>query len=210
MRKIPESEIIGKTFGRLTAVRQVDSRNGLRRFLFKCECGNHLETDWSSVKRGRSKSCGCSREIIRTILTRHGMSGHTVYRTWSQMRQRCTNRNREDFKRYGGRGIKVCDRWLKFENFKDDMMPTWKKDLELDRIDNNGDYSPDNCRWATRKQQMNNYSRNRVYKGKTIKQWAEELGINYPVLASRITRYGWSWDEALNTPVRTRIDTCQT
>lgn len=138
------------------------------------------------------------------------MSGHTVYRTWSQMRQRCTNRNREDFKRYGGRGIKVCDRWLKFENFKDDMMPTWKKDLELDRIDNNGDYSPDNCRWATRKQQMNNYSRNRVYKGKTIKQWAEELGINYPVLASRITRYGWSWDEALNTPVRTRIDTCQT
>lgn len=86
----------------------------------------------------------------------HGLTTHPIWRAWAAMRQRCQNPRHFAFARYGGRGIEVCDRWESFENFRDDMLPTWERGLSLDRIDNDGDYASENCRWATAKQQANN------------------------------------------------------
>jgi hypothetical protein len=122
------------------------------------------------------------------------------------MIQRCTNSNYTYYKDYGGRGIKVCDRWLNsFEDFLADMREA-PKGLSLDRIDNNGDYTPENCRWATIKEQCNNTRCNHLltYNGKTqsISQWANELGTKWITLYKRINTYGWSVDRALSTPVQ--------
>ena len=135
---------------------------------------------------------------------RHGMSRTSTYRTWSHMKGRCSNPNEARYKDYGGRGIKVCERWMKFENFLEDMGE--KPDNKtLDRIDNDGDYCPENCRWATIDQQSRNTRRSKImtYNGKTqpMIDWAEELGISYAVLKTR-TRRGWTTERALGTPVR--------
>ena len=139
-------------------------------------------------------------------------SGRTLipfYGVWSNMKTRCYNENSPTYSRYGARGIRVCDRWLNdSQSFIDDMLPTYFKGATLDRINNNGDYSPENCRWATMKQQQNNRSSNRivVYKGKrqTLEQWINELGLKSSTVRQRIYVYGWSLDKAFNTPVGKR------
>ena len=92
----------------------------------------------------------------------HGLTDHPIHRAWSAMHQRCTNRNRPQFKDYGGRGIRVCRAWESFQNFFDDMGPTWAPGLSLDRIENDGDYGPQNCRWTTQAEQTRN-RRNNVF-----------------------------------------------
>jgi len=124
---------------------------------------------------------------------KHGMYRTRVYKTWQQMRQRCENPNDTAYHRYGGRGIKVCDRWQDFSNFLEDMGEPydWQS---LDRLDNNGDYTPDNCRWATIEEQQNNIRSNRLitHEGETqtLAQWARETGIAYHVLKYRLN-HGW-------------------
>lgn len=132
----------------------------------------------------------------------HGMSATLIHRAWSGMLTRCTNKNTGSYHRYGGRGIKVCKRWLKFENFLADMgeKPTG---LSLDRIDNNKGYYPSNCRWATTKEQNNN-RRSNVYitfQGRTMTaaQWAAEKGMSRTTLWWRLNYYKWSVEKALNT-----------
>ena len=116
------------------------------------------------------------------------------------MKQRCSNPKSRVYRHYGGRGIAVCEEWENsFEAFYRDMGPSYKEGLEIDRIDNDKDYSPSNCRWATRSENMRNTRRNRVYKEKTIPEWAEATGIKGSVLAGRL-RSGWTWEEALNIP----------
>ena len=128
------------------------------------------------------------------------MTGHKIYKTWKAMKARCTRKNGKDFKNYCGRGIKVCDRWQKFENFRDDMLPTWKKGLTIDRIDVNGDYSPENCQWATTKEQSTNKRDNIKYMGVCISEWAKLKNIKYTTIYMRISR-GWTLEDAINTPV---------
>ena len=127
-----------------------------KKWICRCDCGNITEVIAAHLREGRVKSCGClQRERAAQAATKHGMSNTKVYWVWSQMRDRCTNANSRDYPYYGGRGISVCERWLKFENFIADMgVPP--SGLTLDRKDNDGNYEPGNCRWATRAEQTTN------------------------------------------------------
>src|SRR3990167_5792424 len=139
-------------FNNLTAIKYTDTNKKYRKiWLFKCDCGKEKKLPMTSVKCGAIKSCGCLR-------IKHGMYKTKIYTTWAQMKSRCDNTKSPHFKRYGGRGIKVCKHWMKFENFYKDMFPTWKEGLSIDRINNDGNYSKKNCRWATAKIQSNNTS----------------------------------------------------
>lgn len=108
--------------------------------LCKCFCGNEFITQTTKLNQGRIKSCGCKK-------IKHSLSSHRLYDVWYQMIQRCNNKNNKSYINYGARGITVCDRWLSVENFIDDMYPSFKEGLSLDRKDNNKGYSPDNCKW---------------------------------------------------------------
>lgn len=139
--------------------------------------------------------------------TKHGHCTGGVppeYNVWSTMKARCSNPNHKDFHNYGGRGISVCHRWRKFENFISDMgfRPSVKHTLE--RRDNNKDYCPSNCRWATQKEQQNHRRNNhlitRAGRTQTLQQWADELGMNRQMIYKRIVLRGWSVDKALTTP----------
>jgi hypothetical protein len=126
------------------------------------------------------------------------------YRTWARMKNRCTNPNHTAYPHYGGRGIAVCDRWMgSFEDFLEDMGRRPTPQHSIDRIDNDGDYEPGNCRWATKTEQSSNYSRNRVLehggRRQTLSQWANEVGVSAEAIASRIDAFGWSVEKALTT-----------
>jgi hypothetical protein len=138
---------------------------------------------------------------------KHGMIKTPEYFTWRGMRQRCENPNCRNFPRYGARGIKVCERWIEsFTNFFSDMGPRPSNQHSLDRIDNDGDYAPANCRWATRLEQMNNREINKLitHDGVTlpISEWARIKSIRRDTLHNRIFRLGWSSERALTTPVK--------
>ena len=149
----------GDKYDRLTIVKEVENINmkNVRFFLCSCECGNQKVIALNSLRRGDTKSCGCYRkQIVTERSVTHGLWGQPLYNTWVNMKQRCYNPNFRDYKNWGGRGIKVCDRWINsFSNFINDMgeRPDGKS---LDRINNDGDYEPSNCRWATSKEQIKN------------------------------------------------------
>lgn len=135
---------------------------------------------------------------------KHGWIRTPEYMAWANMHQRCLNKNRKTYHRYGGRGIKVCDRWGDFKNFIHDMGPKPSRKHTLDRIDNNGNYEPSNCRWADMRQQSNNRENSTYisFNGltKTKAQWSEILNIHYDTLRIRLKK-GWSIEKALTTPV---------
>lgn len=150
-----------------------------------CDCGKLTTVRGSSLRSGYIKSCGCSR-------TTHGMTGTPTYTSWDHMKRRCYNQNDPNYSDYGGRGIKVCDSWLKFESFYKDM-GNIPEGLTIGRTDNNKSYCPDNCKWVTRKEQSRNTRSNRTIKhqGKTqcLSAWAEELKIDRTTLAYRLKRH---------------------
>lgn len=139
---------------------------------------------------------------------KHRMAGTSTYKCWGRMKERCLDKKHKSFKRYGGRGITICDRWIKFENFLADMGE--KPDgLTLDRKDNDGNYTLENCQWSTPKQQTRNRSTSRLltYKGvtKSMAQWADDLGIEYYLLRNRITKCKWTVERAFETPLMTQF-----
>ena len=157
-------DLTGQRFGRLLVI-EYSSKNkwGNATWLCRCDCGNEKIICSNSLKRGLTKSCGCICKDFPRSKT-HGESATRFYRIWVKIKLRCLNPNMQDFKYWGGRGINVCDRWLKFENFRDDMYESYlahveefgEKQTSIDRINNDGNYETSNCRWATNLVQAHN------------------------------------------------------
>ena len=175
-------DLTGQRFGRLTVLHRDTSkpigRGCATYWLCRCDCGNKCSVPAHDLRRGHTKSCGCMRSELHTT---HGMSRTRIYDTWHNMNRRCNNPNVACYKCYGGRGIKVCDRWKSFENFYDDMIGTYSDELTIDRINVDGNYEPSNCRWSTPSEQCRN-KRTNVYitfQGKRMLQtdWAKDRGI---------------------------------
>jgi hypothetical protein len=182
----------------------------MRYIRVRCDCGTEKAIYYYMLRNGTSQSCGCLRQELvlkrfqsaefRAATSRrnstHGMSHkhmHPIYRAWKRMRVRCNNPNIPQFKDWGGRGIDICQRWEKFENFWIDMEPTWRPGLTLDRANNDVDYSPENCRWVTKKVQNRNRRLRRIVDTPTwgpIPMWlaAERSGTRYGTLHSRLRR----------------------
>jgi hypothetical protein len=160
----------------------------------------------SNLRSGHTQSCGCLRDERRIeVHTTHGMTGTHTYSVWKSMHQRCSNPNHEYYHRYGGRGIKVCSPWKEFSAFLADMGEC-PDELTIERIDNDGDYTLDNCKWVTLKENARNRSSNVevTYNGKTqcFAAWEEELGFKHGTLWNRINTYNWSIEKAMTEPVK--------
>lgn len=197
--------MIGKRFGRLTVIKRGEkhyskSGNYYDTWVCECNCGSIKTIAGKHLRTGRSKSCGCSKKegIRRT----HGKAHTKLYNAWCNMKARCNNKNNKNYKNYGARGITVCEEWNDFKVFYEwSMSHGYSDELTIDRIDVNGGYCPDNCRWATWKEQQRNKRSSRflTYNGETkcLQDWEIETGINSKTIAHRIYDYGWPIERAL-------------
>jgi hypothetical protein len=202
-------DLVGQKFGRLEVIKQVGKNKwGHTRWLCRCNCIDKSEIIVlnSNLKSGHTKSCGCvQKKEASKRFTIHGRSqNNKTYQSWEAMIQRCNDPNARNYYLYGGRGIKVCKHWTKFINFLNDIGERPTKNHSIDRINNNGNYCKENCRWATKKEQARNRRDNHylTYNNRTqlLVEWSEETGIPINVLKGRIRRK-WSVEKSLTTPV---------
>lgn len=213
----PALKLTGKKFGRLTVVEKSKKRNKINKsvqWTCKCNCGNTKDIIGVSLVNGLTLSCGClHKEISKQTSTKHGLvKEKKFYYRFHGIVQRCENKKASGYEGYGGRGIK-CE-WDDIIEFKKDMYESYKKhckdfgesNTSIDRIDNDGDYCKENCRWVTNEEQANNKRNSHLvtYKGKTqtLAQWARELNIKYKTLLARINDHKWPVKKAFETPIR--------
>lgn len=199
-------DITGKSFGKLTVIgpHHKNSR-GEWTWLCKCECGKETVSTGYRLRSGRTKSCGCIQAENRKngFHSTHRMTNTKIYTIWCNMKARCGNKNNISYPYYGGRGISVCEEWLSFDGFYAWAVGAGYVDgLSIDRIDVNGNYCPQNCRWVEPKKQWLNRSDSHAItafgKTQTIKEWAEESGIKYDTIERRINAYGWTAEKAVS------------
>lgn len=203
--------MIGKKFGKLTVLELSDYRgvnNRDKYYICQCDCGEVVQLMGTSLRRKGRPTLNC-KQCGNKKKEKHGMVGSRLYKIWDGMKQRCLNENDVNYHYYGGRGIKICNEWLDKEvgmlNFKEwSLTNGYNESLTIDRINNNGDYEPSNCRWVDMKVQANNKSINKLitYKGvtKTLSQWSEEYNIPYVTFVKRIDS-GWDIERALTDKV---------
>lgn len=214
MKYAPHASYIGKKFGHLTILGlcpELKRPPQYREYCkVLCDCGRIKNVILSCVLRGGTTSCGClQKEIASKKSFKHGdsKSRPRLYRIWENLNSRCNYSNNTYYKNYGGRGIKVCSEWRNYENFRSwALSHGYEGYLTIDRIDVNGNYCPENCRWTTAKEQSRNKTTNHLLTlgGKTqcIVSWCEELRLNPNTLHKRL-KLGWSVEKALLTPVKT-------
>lgn len=208
-------DISNKKFGKLLAVKRCTNMSGKTAWECKCDCGNITFVTTSNLTCNRIRSCGCLK--IKQLLDRsttHNQRHTVLYSVWRGLRQRCNNPKHASYHNYGGRGITVCEEWDKsFQAFYDwsyangystENQKDEKLKLTIDRIDNNGNYEPSNCRWVDRKTQTRNMRTTRFItfngQNKSVSEWCEIYGIKLQTFNTRI-RNGWSIEEALTKPL---------
>ena len=208
-------KLIGKKVNRLTVIERAQnyvSPKGKSHTMLKCkcDCGEIVVLDKYFVTKGIVKSCGClQKEVASKMSKKHGMHGTHIYIVWDDMIGRCYRKSNPRYNNYGERGIIVCDEWRQFEQFYEHVskLPNYnKKGYTLDRIDSDGNYEPNNVRWADNETQANNKTSNHyvTYDGKTqtVTQWAREKGLKPSTLINRLDTLHWNVEKALNTPVK--------
>lgn len=208
--------IAGQRFNRLVALSPAEDRilkNGrhLTMWNCRCDCGNTITVRTSDLKSGAMVSCGCYRaENTGRVHTTHGgtKNGKTehLYSVWAGMHSRCNCEKNTAYKYYGRKGVTVCDEWNKYETFKEWALSNgYKQGLTIDRIDVNGNYCPDNCRWVTYIEQANNKTDSRMVHAfgetRTVAEWAKRNGLKYATLLGRLNN-GWDAEKAISTPVK--------
>lgn len=187
-------DLTGKKYNHLSVISLQERRKNATMWLCLCDCGKNTVVDSRNLKTGHTKSCGCWNLQAKKNRKIHGEShGSQEWYTWVSMKARCLTPNNKYYSYYGGRGIKICHRWLEsYQNFLQDMGRAPSNNHSIDRIDVNGDYEPLNCRWATAKQQANNKRKTKriEFNGqlKTISEWCDELGLDYGLTRQRINR----------------------
>lgn len=197
-------DLTGQSFGRLIVLKRAEnSPAGKARWVVRCACGTHKVVVGSQLTSGHTQSCSClHKEGVSALRKSHGMSRTPEYVAWVQMHRRCADATNS---RYGGRGISVCERWKDFAAFIADMGKRPFPKAQVDRVDNALGYSPDNCQWATNRENSLNTRRNRyiTHNGATkpLIDWATEHGINQRTLSYRLSR-GMGMDEALTAPIK--------
>lgn len=208
-------DLTGQKFGRLTALRDVGKTKRGRMWRCVCDCGNETDTISTYLKSGHKRSCGClhadSAKVAGLKARTHGYTTvdkkwtSNEYAIWQSMKARCLNKKVASYKNYGGRGVTICERWMKFENFIADMgnRPTPKH--SLDRIDTNGNYEPNNCRWADQVEQAQTRTNVRSITafGETLTSamWSRRTGIKAEAIRNRLDA-GWTPEDAVSKPVR--------
>ena len=197
----------GDVFERLTAVRFFEwKRKNGDRWVFLCVCGVEKVINVRSVMTGDTRSCGCLRdEKIRNVYLSHGMSRTSEHNIWLGITQRCCNPLNKLWEWYGGRGISMCERWRKFENFYADMGPR-PVGMSVERVDNEKGYSPENCKWASRHDQTRNKRNNIIVQyeeqSMCLKDFAVKIGIKYHILYYRMAIKGWTLEKAITKKIR--------
>lgn len=194
-------DITGERYGKLVALYPTSKyeKSGGISWMFRCDCGNLKECSTNSVRRGLIKSCGCLHKP-------HGESKTRLHRIWCGMRERCRIDNTGFHKNWAGRGIKVCDEWNRYPLFKEwALSHGYTDDLTIDRIDNNGDYEPANCRWISYREQLRNTRTNHYVtingESHIVPDWCEILQTVTPsTVYQRVKKYGWTFEKALTTP----------
>lgn len=200
-------DLVGQRFGKWTVLERDTNHPAKKSYwICICDCGTRKSVKGESLRRGLSTCCRCVyvKNGIQRTQTKHGKAGTKEYRTWSNIKKRVYKTTDQDYPRYGGRGIKMCERWNDFRNFYADMGDAPSPSHSIDRIDNDGDYSPENCRWATPSQQTRNSTKARMvtFNGETksVTDWAEEYGLPPKLLMKRLYR-GDSFENAVAKPI---------
>jgi hypothetical protein len=199
-------DISGKRYGRLTVLSFAGIYDRCRASVWRCrcDCGQEVNVHGSNLKRGASASCGCLRlERLRSKIIKHGASKTPEYLAWRNMLRRCTKPGTGGWELYGGRGIRVCESWLEFDNFLQDMGKRPSAKHTLERVNTNGNYEPSNCTWTTQHEQARNRRTNHrlTINGETlcISDWAIRAGLTSNSILARIRR-GWSVEDAVFQP----------
>lgn len=187
--------MVGQPYGRWTVLSYSHTKGPHKYYNCRCECGKERPVQGWSLVYGKTLSCGCLRKEVNSELhATHRSCSHPAYKTWTGMKKRCQNEDAQNYKYYGGRGIRVCEQWATFEGFWADMGSTWEPGLTIERNDNDGGYTPDNCRWATMLEQAQNKRTSRIIDtpwGPIIQaEAARRAGISVQTLSSRM-RAGW-------------------
>lgn len=186
--------LIGQKFYQLSVIEFVGTENGSAIWKCKCDCGNEITARGARLRNGHVKSCGCRKgKVTAQRNFRHGHTGTRLYRIWSLMNDRCRNPRSPSYERYGKRGICVCEDWKSFEPFYNWAMDNgYSENLTIDRKDNDGNYEPGNCRWATNLEQNNNTRKNTFVfhdeQSHTLAEWSRLLGIPYHTIHNRVKR----------------------
>lgn len=204
-------DLTGQKFGRLTVVKRIENKGKSTMWECLCTCGNVTNVSAGNLRKGHTQSCGCLWNDSVPGSNKFDCiydSSSRLYKIWTHMKERCLKPYSNDYKHYGARGISICGEWENsFEDFADWAIQNGYNDsLTIDRIDVNGNYTPENCRWVNMKVQENNKTDNRVleFRGvsKTMSQWSDYTGISVATIYARLNKLGWSVEKALTTPVK--------